>query len=26
VVEKKDGKWRIVASQNTEIMPVLPGQ
>lgn len=26
VVEKKDGKWRIIASQNTESMPVLPGQ
>ena len=26
VVEKKEGKWRIIASQNTESMPVLPGQ
>lgn len=26
VVEKKDGKWRIISSQNTESMPVLPGQ
>lgn len=26
VVEKKDGKWRIVASQNTEAMPPLSGQ
>jgi uncharacterized protein (TIGR02246 family) len=26
VVEKKDGKWLIIASQNTESMPVLPGQ
>jgi uncharacterized protein (TIGR02246 family) len=26
VVEKRDGKWMIIASQNTESMPVLPGQ
>jgi hypothetical protein len=26
VVEKRDGRWLIVASQNTEAMPVLPGQ
>ena len=26
VVEKKDGKWLIIASQNTENMPILPGQ
>ena len=26
VVEKRDGRWMIVASQNTESMPVLPGQ
>lgn len=26
VVEKKNGKWLIIASQNTEEMPVLPGQ
>jgi len=25
VVEKRDGKWLIVASQNTETMPVPPG-
>jgi hypothetical protein len=26
VVEKRGGTWLIVASQNTEVMPVLPGQ
>lgn len=26
IVEKRDGKWLILASQNTEVMPVLPGQ
>ena len=26
VVEKRDGKWVVIASQNTESMPVLPGQ
>ena len=26
VVEKRNGQWLIVASQNTEVMPVLPGQ
>lgn len=26
VVEKKNGNWLIVASQNTENMPILPGQ
>jgi uncharacterized protein (TIGR02246 family) len=26
VVEKKEGKWLIIASQNTEVMPPLPGQ
>jgi phage FluMu gp28-like protein len=26
VVEKRDGRWLIVASQNAEAMPVLPGQ
>jgi uncharacterized protein (TIGR02246 family) len=26
VVEKRDGRWRIIASQNTESMPALPGQ
>jgi uncharacterized protein (TIGR02246 family) len=26
VVEKRSGTWLIVASQNTETMPVLPGQ
>jgi uncharacterized protein (TIGR02246 family) len=26
VVEKNDGKWRIIASQNTESMPALAGQ
>jgi len=26
VVEKRDGKWLIIASQNTEFMPTLPGQ
>lgn len=26
IVEKKDGKWLIIASQNTENMPILPGQ
>ncbi len=26
VVEKRGGKWMIVASQNTESMPPLPGQ
>jgi uncharacterized protein (TIGR02246 family) len=26
VVEKQDGRWRIVASQNTESMPLLAGQ
>jgi uncharacterized protein (TIGR02246 family) len=26
VVEKQQGKWLIIASQNTEEMPVLPGQ
>ena len=26
VVEKRDSAWRIIASQNTETMPVLPGQ
>ena len=26
VVEKRDGKWVVIASQNTENMPVLPGQ
>lgn len=26
VVEKRNGKWLIIASQNTESMPILPGQ
>ncbi len=26
VVEKRDGRWLVVASQNTEAMPYLPGQ
>jgi len=26
VLEKRNGQWLIVASQNTEVMPVLPGQ
>lgn len=26
VVEKQQGRWRVVASQNTEVMPPLPGQ
>jgi|GraSoiStandDraft_5_1057265.scaffolds.fasta_scaffold278381_1 uncharacterized protein (TIGR02246 family) len=26
VVEKRNGQWLIVASQNTEVMPTLPGQ
>ena len=26
VVERRDGKWLIIASQNTESMPPLPGQ
>ncbi|MDX2267660.1 MAG: SgcJ/EcaC family oxidoreductase [Bryobacter sp.] len=26
VLEKQNGKWLIIASQNTEIMPPLPGQ
>lgn len=26
VVEKKNGRWLIIASQNTEGMPILPGQ
>lgn len=26
VVRKKDGDWLIIASQNTESMPILPGQ
>jgi uncharacterized protein (TIGR02246 family) len=26
VVQKMDGQWFIVASQNTESMPILPGQ
>jgi uncharacterized protein (TIGR02246 family) len=26
IVEKRDGQWLIIASQNTESMPVLPGQ
>jgi uncharacterized protein (TIGR02246 family) len=26
VVEKRDGKWLIIASQNTESMPILAGQ
>ena len=26
VVEKREGTWRIIATQNTESMPVLPGQ
>lgn len=26
VTEKRDGQWRIIASQNTEVMPILPGQ
>ena len=26
VVQKQDGAWRIIASQNTESMPVLSGQ
>jgi uncharacterized protein (TIGR02246 family) len=26
VTEKIDGRWRIIASQNTESMPILPGQ
>ena len=26
VVEKRDGTWVVIASQNTETMPVLPGQ
>lgn len=26
VVEKRDGEWLVVASQNTEAMPALPGQ
>ncbi len=26
VVERRDGRWMIVAAQNTESMPVLPGQ
>lgn len=26
VVEKRDGNWLVIASQNTESMPVLPGQ
>jgi uncharacterized protein (TIGR02246 family) len=26
VTEKRDGRWRIIASQNTEVMSVLPGQ
>jgi uncharacterized protein (TIGR02246 family) len=26
VVEKQKGQWRVIASQNTEVMPPLPGQ
>lgn len=26
VVQKRDGGWQIIASQNTESMPILPGQ
>jgi uncharacterized protein (TIGR02246 family) len=26
VVERRDGNWLVIASQNTESMPVLPGQ
>lgn len=26
VLQKKDGRWWVVASQNTEAMPALPGQ
>lgn len=26
VVEKRGGRWLIAASQNTEVMPILPGQ
>jgi uncharacterized protein (TIGR02246 family) len=26
VVEKRDGDWLVIASQNTEVMPILPGQ
>ena len=26
IVEKRDGKWLIIAAQNTESMPILPGQ
>jgi uncharacterized protein (TIGR02246 family) len=26
VLEKRNGQWLIVASQNTEVMPILPGQ
>jgi hypothetical protein len=26
IVGKRNGQWRIIASQNTEAMPVLPGQ
>ena len=26
VVEKRDGQWLVIASQNTESMPPLPGQ
>lgn len=26
LAEKKNGKWQIIASQNTENMPILPGQ
>jgi hypothetical protein len=26
VVQKKNGAWLVIASQNTESMPILPGQ
>lgn len=26
IVEKRQGKWLIIAAQNTESMPILPGQ
>ena len=26
VVQKRDGNWLVIASQNTESMPILPGQ
>jgi uncharacterized protein (TIGR02246 family) len=26
VVERREGRWLVIASQNTEVMPFLPGQ